>query len=103
MITRNTVSEISLCPENSDPITTVQSTIEVNRRRRKTLAFEGDCNWTVSSDIAGETTKRKCECQFPIAIFRSCQTSGTPTLAGANQFLTGTAPKSLLKNVSFAA
>src|SRR2546427_7347048 len=40
MMTRNTPSETNLLPENNDPITTVHSTIEVSKRRRKTFALE---------------------------------------------------------------
>src|SRR5213596_363767 len=68
MMNRKTVSEISLLPENSDPITTVQSTIEVNRRRRKTLALDCCCaGATGGSGISGQATNPEFHCQFPFA------------------------------------
>ena len=63
MMSRKTVSEISLWPENNDPITTVQSTIEVNRRRRNTLAFDGDAGAEPASGAAGLT----CDSLFTIS------------------------------------
>src|SRR3989442_562528 len=68
MMTRKTVSEISLLPENSDPITTVQSTIAVNSRRRKTLALEGRCaGATGVSGIRGKATNPEFRWQLPFA------------------------------------
>src|SRR5438552_3840530 len=51
MMTRNTLSETSLLPHNSDPITTVQSTIELRNRRKKTFPLDGAEAGLIGSDM----------------------------------------------------
>src|SRR6266480_2300205 len=68
MMTRNTPSEISLLPEKSAEITTVQSTMDVSRRRRKTFALEGcGTGETGACDIRWKTTRLSFHCQFSFA------------------------------------
>src|SRR6266516_4679519 len=51
MMTRKTLSETSLLPHNSDPITTVQSTIELSTRRKNTFPLDGAEAGLIGSDM----------------------------------------------------
>src|SRR5437773_3424816 len=51
MMTRKTLSETSMLPHNSDPISTVQSTIELSNRRKNTFPLDGAEAGLIGSDM----------------------------------------------------